>query len=72
VGLDVYDDMLAAMGWGYTDVVGSLPEQSIGAVSGHEVGHIGPADIIVGFDRLRRAGQLGGVTAAPRKERARP
>jgi 3-oxoacyl-[acyl-carrier-protein] synthase-3 len=32
-------------------------------VSGHDVGHIGPADIIVGFDRLRRAGQVDGPVA---------
>jgi 3-oxoacyl-[acyl-carrier-protein] synthase III len=32
-------------------------------VSGHDVGHIGPADIIVGIDRLRRAGQVDGPVA---------
>lgn len=32
-------------------------------VTGHEVGHIGPADIIVGVDRLRRAGQVDGPVA---------
>jgi hypothetical protein len=32
-------------------------------VSGHDVRHIGPADIIVGFDRLRRAGQVDGLVA---------
>ncbi len=32
-------------------------------VSGHDVGHIGPADVIVGFDRLRRAGQVDGPVA---------
>lgn len=49
------EDMLAAMGWDYTDVVS--------VVSGHSVGHIGPADIIVGFERLSRAGQLDGPVA---------
>lgn len=39
-----------------------LPPSSV-VVSGHDVGHIGPADIIVGFDRLRRAGQLDGPVA---------
>jgi len=32
-------------------------------VTGHDVGHIGPADIIVGVDRLRRAGQVDGPVA---------
>jgi hypothetical protein len=108
------EDMLAAMGWDYTEMVGSLPEQSIEVhashvaaaavmagcrfeygpllraltlalldpvfnltwvevttglspstvvVSGHDVGHIGPADIIVGIDRLRHAGQVDGPVA---------
>jgi 3-oxoacyl-[acyl-carrier-protein] synthase III len=39
-----------------------LPSSSV-VVSGHEVGHIGPADIIVGVDRLHRAGQLDGPVA---------
>jgi 3-oxoacyl-[acyl-carrier-protein] synthase III len=39
-----------------------LPASSV-VVTGHDVGHIGPADIIVGFDRLRRAGQLDGPVA---------
>jgi hypothetical protein len=30
---------------------------------GHRVGHIGPADIIVGIDQLCRAGQLDGPVA---------
>ena len=29
------DDMLAAMGWDYTEVVGSLPEQSIEVHASH-------------------------------------
>ena len=42
----------------------ALPPSSV-VVSGHEVGYIGPADIIVGVDRPRRAGQPGGpVTVA--------
>ncbi len=36
-----------------------LPPSAV-VVSGHDVGHIGPADIIVGLDRLVRAGQLDG------------
>lgn len=39
-----------------------LPAPSV-VVTGHDVGHIGPADIIVGFDRLRRAGQVDGPVA---------
>jgi 3-oxoacyl-[acyl-carrier-protein] synthase III len=39
-----------------------LPPSSV-VVSGHDVGHIGPADIIVGFDRLRRADQVDGPVA---------
>jgi hypothetical protein len=39
-----------------------LPPSAV-VVSGHSVGHIGPADIIVGFDRLCRAGQLDGPVA---------
>jgi hypothetical protein len=39
-----------------------LPPSAV-VVSGHDVGHIGPADIIVGFDRLRRAGQVDGAVA---------
>ena len=39
-----------------------LPPSSV-VVSGHSVGHIGPADVIVGFDRLCRAGQLDGPVA---------
>ncbi|HTR95977.1 MAG TPA: hypothetical protein VMI73_29945 [Trebonia sp.] len=39
-----------------------LPPSAV-VVSGHDVGHIGPADIIVGFDRLRRAGQVDGPVA---------
>ena len=39
-----------------------LPPDAV-VVSGHDVGHIGPADIIVGFDRLRRAGQVDGPVA---------
>jgi 3-oxoacyl-[acyl-carrier-protein] synthase III len=39
-----------------------LPPSSV-VVSGHEVGHIGPVDIIVGLDRLRRAGPLDGPVA---------
>jgi 3-oxoacyl-[acyl-carrier-protein] synthase III len=39
-----------------------LPPSSV-VVTGHEVGHIGPADIIVGIDRLHRADQLDGPVA---------
>jgi 3-oxoacyl-[acyl-carrier-protein] synthase III len=39
-----------------------LPPSAV-VVSGHRVGHIGPADIIVGFDQLCRAGQLDGPVA---------
>ena len=50
MGLDVYDDIERCMAGGWPD---GLPL----VVSGHSVGHIGPADIIVGLDRLCRAGQ---------------
>lgn len=44
-----------------TRLTGLSPSAVI--VSGHDVGHIGPADIIVGVDRLRRAGQVDGPVA---------
>jgi 3-oxoacyl-[acyl-carrier-protein] synthase III len=44
-----------------TRLTGLSPSSVV--VSGHDVGHIGPADIIVGFDRLRRAGQIDGPVA---------
>ena len=66
MGLDVYNDIERCMAGGWSDGLpvippyGSLVED---VVSGHSVGHIGPADIIVGFDRLCRAGQLDGPVA---------
>jgi 3-oxoacyl-[acyl-carrier-protein] synthase III len=39
-----------------------LPADAV-VVSGHDFGHLGPADIIVGFDRLHRAGQLDAPVA---------
>jgi hypothetical protein len=33
------------------------------AVSGHDVGHTGPAGIIVGFGQPRRASQVAGPVA---------
>ncbi len=39
-----------------------LPPSAV-MVSGHDVGHIGPAGIIVDVGRLRRAGQAGGPVA---------
>jgi 3-oxoacyl-[acyl-carrier-protein] synthase III len=44
-----------------TRLTGLSPSSVV--VSGHDVGHIGPADIIVGLDRLRRAGQVDGPVA---------
>jgi hypothetical protein len=40
-----------------------LPAAVPVVVTGHDVGHIGPADIIVGFERLCRAGQVDGPVA---------
>jgi len=59
VGLDVYDDIERCMAGGGSD---RLPPSAV-VVSGHSVGHIGSAAIIVGFDRLCRAGQLDGPVA---------
>ncbi len=39
-----------------------LPHSSV-VISGHDLGHIASADVIVGLDRLRRAGQIDGPVA---------
>jgi 3-oxoacyl-[acyl-carrier-protein] synthase III len=39
-----------------------LPPSSV-VVSGPDIGHLGPADLVVGLDQLRRAGQIDGPVA---------
>ena len=69
MGLDVYDDIERYMAGGPRSLPGAHPADrpslSSVVVSGHDVGHIGPADIIVGFDRLCRAAFGFGLITPP-------